>query len=117
MDRMTAKRHYDYQRRNAQTRIIAWRLTLDQWIDIWQASGRLHQRGRGAGCYVMSRINDTGAYELGNVQIVSVSQNSRDSIRNRSLARQRHPERIEYLERNRINQRNFRDRAKNKKTH
>jgi hypothetical protein len=69
------------QRRNAQSRGIPFRLNLKQWVTVWQASGKLDQRGRGKGCYCMSRIKDDGAYELGNVHIQSNSENGREATK------------------------------------
>ena len=48
---------------------IEFKLTFKQWLDIWLSSGNWHQRGKSQGCYVMSRINDLGHYEVGNVFI------------------------------------------------
>lgn len=54
---------------------IEMRLTFEQWIDIWLLSGHWHERGRGKGQYVMSRFNDIGHYEIGNVEIKTHSDN------------------------------------------
>lgn len=68
------------QRLNAEQRAIAWHLTFAQWFSIWQASGKLHLRGRGKGKYVMSRILDDGPYALGNVHIQLSTENSREAV-------------------------------------
>jgi len=47
------------------------RLSFDEWLSIWEASGHLHERGLGVGKYVMSRTGDLGHYEIGNVCIKS----------------------------------------------
>ena len=54
---------------------IEFRLTFDQWIDIWLTSGHWHERGNKCGQYVMSRFNDLGHYELDNVEIKTVEEN------------------------------------------
>lgn len=57
-------------------RNIEWKLTFEEWIDIWIESGKLDKRGRGADKYTMGRVNDEGAYEVGNVIIELGSVNS-----------------------------------------
>jgi hypothetical protein len=56
------------QRTNAAKRGIAWEIKLWDWWQIWQASGKWEQRGRGSG-YVMSRYGDEGPYRKDNVYI------------------------------------------------
>lgn len=68
------------QRNNARTRGIQWKLDFKYWFSIWQTSGKLHLRGRGHGKYVMSRIRDDGAYELGNVHIQLADDNNREAV-------------------------------------
>lgn len=68
------------QRRNAAYRGIEWKLDFKYWFSIWQASGKLHLRGRGHGKYVMSRIRDDGPYELGNVHIQLADENNREAV-------------------------------------
>ena len=67
---------YRMQRVNAARRGIAFELTFDEWLGVWQASGHLAERGgRKRGQYVMARPKDQGAYTLGNVQIVRMEDN------------------------------------------
>lgn len=73
-------RAFEMQRKSAQNRAIDWRLTFAQWYAIWQTSGKLHLRGRGMGRYCMSRLEDSGAYELGNVHIQLSSENSQEAV-------------------------------------
>ncbi len=54
---------------------IEFRLSFQEWLDIWMASGKWHKRGRRKGCYCMSRHNDIGHYEVGNVSIILHSEN------------------------------------------
>lgn len=68
------------QKNAAKNRGIDWSLTIAQWLDVWRTSGKLEQRGRGKGKYVMSRIKDTGGYELGNVHIQLAEQNSLEAV-------------------------------------
>ena len=50
--------------------------TFNEWLDIWVSSGHLDDRGCRKGQYVMSRTNDIGNYELGNVVIKTVHENA-----------------------------------------
>lgn len=66
------------QKRNANKRQIGWDLTFWQWWEIWQASGRWEQRGRGQG-YVMCRKRDAGPYAADNVFIATAIENTASS--------------------------------------
>lgn len=68
------------QRNCAKARGIAWNLKFGDWLAIWQASGRLDDRGRGLGKFCMSRIKDSGGYVLGNVHIQLCQENSREAM-------------------------------------
>lgn len=62
------KQSFQVQRWHAiNTRGIEWKLTYEEWLDIW--GDKITQRGRGRGKYNMCRYGDTGAYEVGNVYI------------------------------------------------
>ena len=52
-------------------------LKIGEWLWYWLESGHFDQRGTFAGGYVMSRRNDIGHYERGNVFIQSHSDNIR----------------------------------------
>lgn len=54
----------------ADDRGIDFALSFGQWLDIWIASGKLLQRGRHRGDYVMARMGDCGPYAPGNVEII-----------------------------------------------
>jgi hypothetical protein len=75
------RRKFITQRDRSKRRRILFRLAFDQWLDIWTASGHLHERGRGKDKYCMARKGDTGPYEAGNVDIVPFSQNVRNGQR------------------------------------
>jgi hypothetical protein len=66
------------QRRNARLRGLEFTLTFEQWVGIWNDSGKWHKRGVGKGKYSMGRRNDSGGYTLGNVFIVGNEQNAAD---------------------------------------
>lgn len=58
--------------------LIEMRLTFDEWLGIWLASGQLLNRGLRKGQYVMSRVGDIGHYQPDNVFIQLASENSRE---------------------------------------
>lgn len=65
---------------------IEMKLSFTQWLAIWVDSGHLNNRGRGKGKYVMSRINDLGHYELGNVFIQLHTENVSQAKRGRQVS-------------------------------
>ena len=71
------------QKRTARYRGVGFDLTLKQWWDLWQESGKWDQRGRGKGRYCMARIRDTGSYAVGNVQIILTELNGAESRYNK----------------------------------
>ena len=71
-------RRYSLQKASARSRGIEFNLTFSQWWEIWRESGKWLQRGQRG--FVMCRYNDVGAYEMGNVEIASASQNHREFI-------------------------------------
>lgn len=68
---------YREHRTNSSRRGIGFELSLSQWLDIWIKSGKLLKRGCQRGRYVMARIGDRGSYALGNVAIITHSENVR----------------------------------------
>ena len=64
---------YRQQRNNAKRRGVAFLLTYEEWCKIWDDSGMYAYRGRHG--YVMGRINDEGPYEVGNVEIITATDN------------------------------------------
>jgi transposase len=68
------------QQNAAHGRGIGWDLRFGDWLTIWQESGKLELRGRGIGHYCMSRVNDSGGYELGNVHIQLCTENNSEFI-------------------------------------
>ena len=63
------KQRYFEHKQNAKRRNIPFDLSLTEWTNIWQDSGKWELRGKGKGSYVMSRIGDTGSYSVDNVYI------------------------------------------------
>jgi NUMOD3 motif len=68
------------QRNVAKARGIDFLLTFEEWLNFWQDSGRLFERGRKEGQYCMARFGDTGPYALGNIKIIKHSENSSERI-------------------------------------
>ena len=79
MDIKDAKTKYKQQQYAAQQRGIPFLLTLEEWCNIWEQSGKWALRGKGKGKYVMSRYKDVGAYEVNNVFIQLNESNVRDA--------------------------------------
>lgn len=77
--RTTLLARFEQQRSRACVRGIAWELTFEEWLSIWERSGRLSQRGKHRGQYVMARNGDVGPYSVGNVFICTHSQNISDA--------------------------------------
>lgn len=72
---------YRCQLKNANARGIAFKLTFVEWLSVWQRSGKIEERGRRKEAYVMSRICDKGGYEVGNVCIKTLQENSREATK------------------------------------
>lgn len=81
---------YINQLRAAEWRGIEFDMTFPQWVKVWIDSGRLQERGRGHGKYVMSRFGDKGAYRIGNVFIQLADDNNSEGMQ-RSLREKRFP--------------------------
>jgi hypothetical protein len=76
----------------AKYRGIPFRLTFDEWMSIWLASGKWDRRGWRRGQFVMARPGDKGAYEIGNVIICLAEDNRAERNRNYpSPSHQRNP--------------------------
>jgi hypothetical protein len=78
IDLFAAEDKYNRQRHRAKQRGVDFKLSFEDWMNIWLESGHWNQRGKGKGKYNMSRIDDAGSYEVGNVFIQSHEHNARD---------------------------------------
>lgn len=67
---------YIRHKANSKRRGIEFKLTFEEWMDIWEKSGKWEQRGKAADEYCMGRIFDQGCYEKGNVVIITNKKNS-----------------------------------------
>jgi hypothetical protein len=72
---------YRLQKRQAGYRGIAWELEYWEWLQIWQDSGHLHERGTRKGEWCMSRPGDKGPYAAHNVRIVHCETNDEENAR------------------------------------
>lgn len=84
----TPKGRYMRQKVNARARGIAFQLSFTEWWDIWQVSGKWSERGTKGYNYVMCRMSDAGAYQVGNVYIGLSRGNVAE--RNRLQAQKKH---------------------------
>jgi len=70
---------YFEQRQAAKQRGIEWALDFWTWLEIWQTSGHLDERGRHRGSYQMCRFEDIGPYASSNVRIDRMENNIREA--------------------------------------
>jgi hypothetical protein len=92
---MTAKQISDEMRKylshksGAASRGIPFLFTFEQWWEIWQHSGHWHERGHGKDKYCMARPGDIGPYAVGNVKIVTNSENFSEAGKHNWVGRPR----------------------------
>jgi hypothetical protein len=75
-DMKDVKRKFYTQRSGAKARGIEFKMTFDEWWEVWKPHWA--NRGSKKGQLVMCRKMDCGAYEVGNVRIGTVDCNARD---------------------------------------
>lgn len=73
--RATFKGGYVQHKNHAKSRKIEFLLSLSEWKQIWEDSGKWELRGNRTGKYNMMRKNDSGPYSLSNVYIGTHSAN------------------------------------------
>ncbi len=69
----TDKGKFRKQRDRARVRNIEWNLTFEEWRDWW--GDDFCKRGKEMNALCMGRINDRGAYELGNIIKITMREN------------------------------------------
>lgn len=90
---LSDRRQFSMQKARAKQRGIEFKLTFDEWLGWWKATGHYHERGKNKGKYVMARKGDSGAYELGNIECITHSRNckvgnkGRAAMKNSTLPR------------------------------
>lgn len=69
---------FNVHKATAKQRGIAFLLTFEQWWSLWEP----HWSNRGVGVteMVMARTGDVGAYEVGNVRIITNLENIREKF-------------------------------------
>jgi hypothetical protein len=92
---------YYTQKCRAKQRDIEFKLSFEEWLDIW--GDKLSLRGRNLGQLCMCRCGDTGSYEVGNVYIDTMTHNSvtadgRKKRTNAKLTKHDIPKIKEYIE-------------------
>jgi hypothetical protein len=75
------------QRQAAKQRGIEWALDYWQWLEIWQTSGHLYERGRCRGNYQMCRLGDIGPYASSNVRIDLMETNASEAAKTKQRLR------------------------------
>ena len=73
-EKRTPNRIYHQSKGNAKKRGVEFKLTFEEWMQVWD--GKLDKRGRGSNDYCMSRYGDIGPYEIGNVFISTIFENT-----------------------------------------
>lgn len=63
--------------------VINFNLSYEEYLKIWIDSGHMDKCGRGSGKYCMSRYNDEGDYQVGNVFINQFVANIMEGRKNR----------------------------------
>lgn len=86
IDMVKLRRAYVAHRDSAKQRGIGFEFTFEEWLAVWIESGKLSQRGRKKGQYVMSRPGDAGPYRVDNVRIITVGENARDEAHRKRLS-------------------------------
>jgi hypothetical protein len=66
---------FQVHKSSAGRRGVPFELTFEQWLKIWQDSGRFQERGNRKNQYVMARYGDIGPYAVGNVRIITALEN------------------------------------------
>jgi len=90
MDEQTYKywRAFQEQRSGAKKRGIEWQLTWEEWLNWWESTGQINNRGKYKGQYVMCRHGDTGPYSLSNIYCDLTDNNSRlPGMRQKGIAK------------------------------
>lgn len=77
------KGKYSSHKARAKRMGIPFKLSFDDWLNVWKDSG--HYEERGPLGYVMCRTGDEGAYEIGNVYIAHASENKKDAWYNNKV--------------------------------
>jgi hypothetical protein len=73
------KTAYKWHKSNSAKRKVEFLFTFEEWKNWWIETGKWELRGVGKDKYCMCRIDDKGAYVLGNVYCATNSKNFSDA--------------------------------------
>lgn len=88
---------YRQHQQNVRSSGIPFLLTFEQWWGLWRRSGKWTERGFKRGQYYMTRLDDRGAFEVGNVAIVLMELDSAKAEAAQQRWRERNRRKPEYL--------------------
>lgn len=71
---------------NAATRGIPFLLSYAEWLQIWQESGHINDRGHSHGKYCMTRFRDSGPYVWWNVKIKLHADNISEAHKGKKIS-------------------------------
>lgn len=66
-------RIWERKRNNINRDGALWRITFPEWMDLWIASGKLPEYGKGGDAYCAVRIDDAGPWIISNLRIIRFS--------------------------------------------
>ena len=81
--RLTKKDRCNQHKYNAECRGVEFNFTFDEWVKMWEDSGKWDERGVGPEKYCMARHNDIGPYSIDNVSIQTNKENDTFAVTHR----------------------------------
>jgi hypothetical protein len=75
------RRAFLQQRTNVRRTDVPWRLTLPEWCDVWNRSGKWARRGRGPFRYGLTRIDSNRPFSIENILILKNSRSAREKLK------------------------------------
>ena len=79
-NKFTPNARYNAHKAYAKRRGKEFKLTFEDWWHYWEPY--FEKRGSKPDEYCMARLNDEGAYEVGNVEIITNFENNQERNRN-----------------------------------
>lgn len=71
-------RYHDQRLKATVNRGLGWEFTFETWLEWWQGTGKLAERGNRRGQYCMARYGDQGPYAPENVRCCTTDENNRE---------------------------------------